>query len=97
MPQDESDMFVLPVKHTRFFIFTTTFSGILMSQVFISKAVVSLSLLWSCFLLAGCIQLLYVLFLLYVAYRGMNEKPIEPFVFLQQDKVVDEDESDFIS
>ena len=95
--QNDADMFVLPVKDTRFFVFTATYSGILLSQVLISKTVVSFSLLWSCFLLAGCIQFLYVIFLLYISYRGIKKKPIEPFIFLQQKNVVDEDESDLIS
>lgn len=95
--QNEGDLIVLPVRNTKFFVFSSTYTGILLSQMILSGAKVSLSLIWSGFLLACGLQFLYICFLLYIAYRSIKEKPIEPFIFLQQKNVVDEDESDLIS
>lgn len=97
MIQDESDLFVLPVKYTGFFVFSATYSGVLLSQILLSGTAISLDLLWSVFLLTWGIQFLYIGFIFWITYRSIKEKPIEPFMFLQKKNVVSKDESDLIS
>lgn len=83
---ENSKVLVLPYNKINFYIYTSTFLGSLISQMFFVGGNLTIFMLKISLIVSSIFWFIFFSFCLWLTYRATNKKSIEPFFFISVDK-----------